>query len=102
MTGAGEARLRARAALVVLAGGVLALLVPVLLGGPGGTLDLTAALVVGALAATLAGWHHHPVAAGHPPRPALLRWTGDDAPAASSRIPDPVHHPVSPRAPGQV
>lgn len=103
MTGTGD-HSRARAALVACCCGLLALslpLLPLLHAPAGGGLDVTTALVVCAVAATLALVGIH-AAAGRLPLPRLRHRASTHAPTPSSRIPDPVRHPVSPRAPGLV
>jgi hypothetical protein len=100
MIGAATARLRLRLALVV--GGTLMLLTPSLFAAtwdaPSAAVLMAVALALAAVAVLLSH-----VATPVPGALAPRSRAADDAlPVLASRVTDPLHHPLRPRAPGLV
>ena len=97
----GSTMMRPRAALALMAGAVVACLVPSLLttaADPSGTVAV--ALALGIAAVVRLGSRHAVIAFAT--EPATVSSDDVRAPTLSGRITDPVHHPLRPRAPGPV
>ncbi|MFB9312065.1 hypothetical protein [Nocardioides plantarum] len=93
--------LRLRDGVLALAAAAIAFLLPTLLAGVDSTTTLAGALLAVAVAALLGAAHGHP---GLAARTTSARFaTRRSTPIVlTTRVTDPTHHPLRPRAPGTV